>query len=871
MTTLNGKTNARSMNGLTTIYADEIVSDTIDVVDANVSNDLTVGGTLSIPSFSDVGNTLTDYGNRLTGITYTAGTDTTNIDNNVNVTKTLSIPSYTDVKTSLDTLFTRTTNQSWTNNNTTFATDYIKVGYTQANATPIFILGKTPNIFNPSISTFVRNGLYFTSPTPTPPAVGIGMVSVIDQLWDCGVNVSNVGVRDSTKQGVQFRFDSRSTEKVFQIQTQEKVTNTVRIAIAALDNGHIDIEYRLNMLANANIQMSTGSGIINQVTGGSGTNQLKATNIYSTLSIPSYSDVGATLTSYGNSISSINTTLTGISYDSLTDTTTIDNNVTIPNGDLTLGTGNLIINNNFIATDIEVSNSLVCDPNVDLTFSSGSGIINQIIPSSSGTNKLKNTNIIGLLDVSGNINFTGTLTQNGNPYVANAGTIAITSDNTSGNYYIPFTKTTASSSNSLFIDDTTDPLTYNPSTGGLAVGPITMNSNADLTLQGTGRIVQGASGGTNSLTSAELSSTAKIVGTTTIGSNALTTTFNTRAFNVLDSGGGIRLGRLGTNAAFIELMNFTADGLTENRNATISGSTSTEDRFRFFFRTPAPDLDVMLLRRTQANIYTPLDVSGNITQSSGNIISQTGTGINLMKDITMNAGATLTMQTSGIISQTGTGTNTMKGITLNNDHLLTLQGVGRIVFPDNSVMRTYDEQPVSDIDMHDYLRTQTTITSTFDMLYANAALYSAATSNVARFAAVKLKRGQIITGIGFYTGTAGLHRVALYQKGNTSARLAQSNQFTTTANSMNYANFTATYTIPTTDIYYVSSIQNAASQTYAYSNTNDRLNYGLNTMTNGKLDKRSQSASLSGGTYPANILSTQVFNFENFVFYYVIF
>ena len=45
--------------------------------------------------------------------------------------------------------------------------------------------------------------------------------------------------------------------------------------------------------------------------------------------------------------------------------------------------------------------------------------------------------------------------------------IATTSDNTSGAYYIPFSKTTAGVSTALYLDDTTTPLTYNPSTSVL--------------------------------------------------------------------------------------------------------------------------------------------------------------------------------------------------------------------------------------------------------------------------------------------------------------------------------------------------------------------------------------------------------------------
>lgn len=45
--------------------------------------------------------------------------------------------------------------------------------------------------------------------------------------------------------------------------------------------------------------------------------------------------------------------------------------------------------------------------------------------------------------------------------------ILVTSDNTSGTYYIPFTKSSGTGSKQLFIDDTTGTLTYNPSTSTL--------------------------------------------------------------------------------------------------------------------------------------------------------------------------------------------------------------------------------------------------------------------------------------------------------------------------------------------------------------------------------------------------------------------
>ena len=66
--------------------------------------------------------------------------------------------------------------------------------------------------------------------------------------------------------------------------------------------------------------------------------------------------------------------------------------------------------------------------------------------------------------------------------VASATTVSMISDNTAGTYYIPFAKNTAlvSSIQQLYIDDTTGPLTYNASTGGLACASITLTTGIAL-------------------------------------------------------------------------------------------------------------------------------------------------------------------------------------------------------------------------------------------------------------------------------------------------------------------------------------------------------------------------------------------------------
>ena len=83
----------------------------------------------------------------------------------------------------------------------------------------------------------------------------------------------------------------------------------------------------------------------------------------------------------------------------------------------------------------------------------------------------------------------------------NATNLVITSDNTSGTYYIPFSKLSAGT-NPLYVDDTTGPLTYNPSTGvmtalyfsGDDIRPTTQNT---ATYAGSTLSISGASNGQN--------------------------------------------------------------------------------------------------------------------------------------------------------------------------------------------------------------------------------------------------------------------------------------------------------------------------------------------------------------------------------------
>ena len=66
-------------------------------------------------------------------------------------------------------------------------------------------------------------------------------------------------------------------------------------------------------------------------------------------------------------------------------------------------------------------------------------------------------------------------------FVGSCTQMITTSDNTNGNYYIPFSKTTASTVTPFYLDDTTTALTYNPSTSTLSATTFNGSSTGILT------------------------------------------------------------------------------------------------------------------------------------------------------------------------------------------------------------------------------------------------------------------------------------------------------------------------------------------------------------------------------------------------------
>lgn len=88
-----------------------------------------------------------------------------------------------------------------------------------------------------------------------------------------------------------------------------------------------------------------------------------------------------------------------------------------------------------------------------LGFFNSSGSGNGKPQKTNGLTCNPSTNTITATTFSGNATSSSTATG-----------VNLTSDNTAGTYFLPFSKTVTATGNSLFVDNTTTPLTYNPST-----------------------------------------------------------------------------------------------------------------------------------------------------------------------------------------------------------------------------------------------------------------------------------------------------------------------------------------------------------------------------------------------------------------------
>lgn len=249
-----------------------------------------------------------------------------------------------------------------------------------------------------------------------------------------------------------------------------------------------------------------------------------------------------------------------------------------------------------------------------------------------------------------------------------------------------------------------------------------------------------------------------------------------------------------------------------------------------------------------------ISITGNIV-SAGTIIGNSFSASNIL---TLTDGVN-----SGTIRQLGTEltlSSSGSKIVLANNNSLVFKN-------DNTVQYTAytGREIVDDCDTHTYIYNTANPTTPKYILSSTFALNQCAPTTYATTATyayaypIRLVKGQVISGAGFYLSvTSGSPQVGfmLYDGNvNPASRLAAtSNNTNVPSTGMNYLSYSTPYTVPTTGIYYtciyVGSIGGGLS--LIATPANSYLNYGQTTMTPGVLNKSAQrfvgapGATLSG-------------------------
>jgi hypothetical protein len=257
------------------------------------------------------------------------------------------------------------------------------------------------------------------------------------------------------------------------------------IGITSGDYLNIDIPESLNITSSGSritLSASTDSVIINTPTGvyvnntGSGNGTIYA-NLSGNASTASFATSSASA-GRGNSL-----TTTGIaSSGSLFYLPFVSSNITAPSGQdfytdnnasrltYNITTGNLTspIFTGALSGNATTATNSTNAINCSTTSTTTSGTYYPVFVSNNATGNYPN--LVGVMTYNPSTNTITANTFNGalSGTATNSTNASITSDNTSGTYYIPFAKTSGTGNKPLFQDDTTGPLTYNPSTGNMS-------------------------------------------------------------------------------------------------------------------------------------------------------------------------------------------------------------------------------------------------------------------------------------------------------------------------------------------------------------------------------------------------------------------
>ena len=269
----------------------------------------------------------------------------------------------------------------------------------------------------------------------------------------------------------------------------------------------------------------------------------------------------------------------------------------------------------------------------------------------------------------------------------NADNVLITSDNTNGSYFIPFSKTSGTGDKPLFQDDTTGPLTYNPATATLTA----TNFSGNATSSGSVLVTQeNTSSAVCYLTFSKLSGTGNKTLFQDDGTGLLTYVPSTRQLTVAritpdpgDSNAFLTfvercfIRRISSFGAAMGNSNFQASGTTDyavymgdngenNVNAPAANVTYPNTKLNLKIGDiaymvvdgNASRLGNIGIRNTTPTV--PLDVTGNIRSSTSVLTPQVGNpsgNLNIRVDNT-GAGGTLSFTGgTGLLSASAGGSS----------------------------------------------------------------------------------------------------------------------------------------------------------------------------------------------------------------------
>ena len=289
-----------------------------------INNILVIDNILSIPSYPNVKNTLTSLSTSvsanntsLTGITYlnSSGQDLTTIDNNLTIStgKILNIEGYSNVKTTLDNLTVMNealTDISYSSDITTINNSLTLTAGKILNIDGYSNVKTTLDTINTSLTGITYSSTYPLFIPKTLINQNLEIASnkkiICDEIWS----------------------------KYFSTHDFTDLIGVGYFKTWFYNNGSIGYISTVDPLyedasTGTEIRVKIGTNNYNFTNDGLSLNW-KILNLVGDIELPTYPSLTTTLTSLTNSINTINTTLTDISFS--TDTTTINNNLTLSTG-----------------------------------------------------------------------------------------------------------------------------------------------------------------------------------------------------------------------------------------------------------------------------------------------------------------------------------------------------------------------------------------------------------------------------------------------------------------------------------------------------------------------------------------------------------